>query len=57
MGSQADAKDGDELRRAALAVRNVGWFGAYIVGRAEWDKMVDELIVAAQQEVLCASTS
>ena len=57
MGSEQDAKPGDDLRRKLLAVRNLGYFGAYVVGYEAWDRIVDELVAAAKQEALRHSTS
>lgn len=50
MGSEADQKPGDEVRRATLAVRNVGFQGGYVVGREEWHRLVNDLIAAVRKE-------
>ncbi len=57
MGSEADVRYGDAVRRAVLAVRNVGWQGGSVVGRDAWDRLVDDLVAAVKKEPACASTS
>ncbi len=50
MGSEADVQPGDDVRRAELAVRNVGFQGGYVIGREAWARLVDDLIAALRKE-------